>query len=157
MPDEQTVSEPQLTPTQQHDLSVIAAMMIPASAEFGVPAADDPTIFGDIMRSLGRDAGAVAASLDALAVMAGLSGGVFADLDAEQRGVIAASWRAEPGSGAGTVARVILQAYYRDDRVMRSLGLEARPPFPKGNVLEGGDWSLLDKVRARPPMWRQAP
>ena len=33
--------------------------------------------------------------------------------------------------------------YYRDDRVMVSLGLEARPPFPKGHVLEQGDWSLL--------------
>ena len=27
---------------------------------------------------------------------------------------------------------------------VRSLGLEPRPPFPKGHVLEDGDWSLLD-------------
>jgi hypothetical protein len=46
--------------------------------------------------------------------------------------------------------------YYRDDRVMVSLGLEARPPFPKGHVLEQGDWSLLDSVRARKPFWRSA-
>ena len=26
--------------------------------------------------------------------------------------------------------------------------------IPKGNVLEQGDWSLLDPVRARPKMWR---
>ena len=41
----------------------------------------------------------------------------------------------------------MLLCYYRDDRVMVSLGLEARPPFPKGHVLEQGDWSLLDPVR----------
>jgi hypothetical protein len=40
--------------------------------------------------------------------------------------------------------------------VVRSLGLESRPPYPKGHVLEDGDWSLLDPVRARLPMWRRA-
>jgi hypothetical protein len=157
MPDDKSVSEPRLTATQLRDLRAIAAMMIPASAEFAVPAADDPAIFADIERSLGRDASVVATALDTLAAMAALSGGAFADFGAERRGAIAASWRAEPGSQAGTVVRVILQSYYRDDRVVRSLGLEARPPFPQGNVLEGGDWSLLDHVRARPPTWRQAP
>jgi hypothetical protein len=51
----------------------------------------------------------------------------------------------------------VLQCYYRDDRVLRSLGLELRPPFPKGYGLEQGDWSLLDPVKARPLMWRRAP
>jgi hypothetical protein len=43
-----------------------------------------------------------------------------------------------------------------DDRVVRSLGLEPRPPHPKGHVLEDGDWSLLDPVRARALTWRRA-
>ena len=33
-------------------------------------------------------------------------------------------------------------------------GIEPQPPFPKGRVLEQGDWSLLDAVRGRPRMWR---
>jgi len=49
----------------------------------------------------------------------------------------------------------VLLCYYRDDRVMRSLGLEPRSPFPKGHVVEQGDWSLLDPVKARPPIWRK--
>jgi hypothetical protein len=64
--------------------------------------------------------------------------------------------RAKGGTAVATLTRVVLQCYYRDDRVVRSLGLEARPPYPKGHVLEDGDWSLLDPVRARPPMWRRA-
>ncbi len=48
----------------------------------------------------------------------------------------------------------MLQCYYRDDRVIRSLGLEPGPPFPKGYTVEQGDWSLLEAVRNRPPMWR---
>ena len=51
--------------------------------------------------------------------------------------------------------RIILQCYYRDDRVMRSLGLEVRPPYPKGFEVEQGDWSLLDPVRARPKLYRE--
>ncbi len=51
--------------------------------------------------------------------------------------------------------RVVLLCYYRDDRVMRSLGQEPRSPFPKRHVVEQGDWSLLDPVRERAPMWRR--
>ena len=47
-----------------------------------------------------------------------------------------------------------VQCYYRDDRVMRSLGMEARAPFPKGFEVPAGDYGLLDPVRARGPIWR---
>jgi hypothetical protein len=54
------------------------------------------------------------------------------------------------------VTRATVQCYYRDDRVMRSLGMEVRPPFPQGFEVERGDWSLLDPVRSRPPLYRRA-
>ena len=63
--------------------------------------------------------------------------------------------RASGGTPAATLTRVVLQCYYRDDRVLRSLGLELRAPFPKGYPLEQGDWSLLEPVKARPSMWRR--
>jgi hypothetical protein len=34
--------------------------------------------------------------------------------------------------------------------------MEARPPFPKGHEVEQGDWSLLDPVRMRPKLYREA-
>jgi hypothetical protein len=40
---------------------------------------------------------------------------------------------------------------------MRSLGMEPRPPFPLGFAVEDGDWSLLEAVRARPQLYRDAP
>jgi hypothetical protein len=44
-----------------------------------------------------------------------------------------------------------MQFYYRDDRVVRSLGLEPMPPYPRDHVLEDGDRSLLDlSERVRP-------
>jgi hypothetical protein len=146
-------SESPLTPTQRDDLRAIAAEIIPASAEFDVPGADDPAIQADILATLGRDAGFVREALDQLARLAG---GPLASLDPARRQAVAVELRATGGEAVATLSRVVLQCYYRDDRVVRSLGLEPRPPYPKGHVLEEGDWSLLDPVRLRPPMWRRA-
>jgi hypothetical protein len=143
-----------LTPAQRENLRAIAGMMIPASTEFDVPGADDPAIQADILATLGRDTGLVREALNELARLAGQP---LASLDPARREAAAAQLRAEGGVALTTLARVILQCYYRDDRVVRSLGLEPRPPHPKGHVLEDGDWSLLGPVRARPPMWRRAP
>jgi hypothetical protein len=147
-------NEESLSPAELRDLRCIAGMMIPASTEFGVPGADDAIIFADIVKSLGRDLRDVQKALGGLAALAG---GAFADLDAARREAVVASFRARGGAEVATLSRVILQCYYRDDRVVRSLGLEPRAPFPKGHTLEQGDWSLLDPVRARPKMWRDAP
>jgi len=144
--------ESPLTPVQRDDLRAIAGAIIPASVEFDVPGADDPVIQADIVATLGRDAGLVR---EALIELARLARGPLASLDPTQREAVAAELRAKGGTAVMALTRVVLQCYYRDDRVVRSLGLEPRPPYPKGHVLEDGDWSLLDPVRARPPMWRR--
>src|SRR5580658_6032497 len=141
-----------LTRAQLDDLRDIAGMIIPASTEFDVPGADDQVIQADIVATLGRDTGPVREALDQLAQLAEAP---LASLDPTQREAVALALRAKGGSAVATLTRVVLQCYYRDDRVVRSLGLEPRPPYPKGHVLEDGDWSLLDPVRARPPMWRR--
>ena len=143
-----------LTPAQRDDLRAMAAVIIPASAEFAVPGADDPSIQADIVATLGRDTELVREALDELARLAGKR--PLAGLDPARREAVAMELRAQGGVAVATLTRVVLQCYYRDDRVVRSLGLEPRPPYPKGHVLEEGDWSLLDPVRSRPPMWRRA-
>jgi len=96
-------------------------------------------------------------SLRALYHLARLAGKPLAKLGSAQRDAVAKEFRATGGAAAATLIRVVLQCYYRDDRVLRSLGLELRAPFPKGYTLEQGDWSLLDPVKARPFMLRRAP
>jgi hypothetical protein len=132
---------------------VIAGMIVPASPEYGVPGADDPAIQADIMATLGRDAGEVRQALEFAARIAAVP---LASLDPARQEQVAQRLRAEGGAAVATLTRVVLQCYYRDDRVVRSLGLEPRPPYPKGHELEQGDWSLLDPVRTRPPFWRRA-
>lgn len=138
-----------LTDDQRRTLRCLVEMMIPASTEYGVPSAADDAIFADILRSLGRDEPHV------LTVVHGLAG--LADLDPAQRQAKVAELRARGGEALMGLSRVILQCYYRDDRVMRSLGMEPRPPFPKGYEVEQGDWSLLDPVRRRPKLYREVP
>ena len=147
------MTQEKLSAEQARDLRALAGMIIPASAAYDVPGADDERIFADILRSLERDRDDICR---ALAHLATLSGGAFADLGPERRTEVASAFRKAGGAPLAALVRVVLLCYYRDDRVMRSLGQEPRPPFPRGHVVEQGDWSLLDPVRARPPMYRLA-
>jgi hypothetical protein len=147
-------AEPALTQAQRDDLRSVAAMIIPESREYKVPGADDAKIQANILATLGRDAKLVREALDHLARLAGQP---LAELDQARREAVAKEFRSSGGAAAATLTRVVLQCYYRDDRVLRSLGLELRPPFPQGYSLEQGDWSLLDPVKARRSMWRRVP
>jgi hypothetical protein len=140
-----------LSAAELRELGDIAGTMIPADAALGVPGADDPAILDDIVRSVGRDLPRVR---EAMAAIAAKAGGAFADLDGNAREALINDYYTGGGAAAVALGRVILGAYYRDDRVLLSLKLEARAPFPEGYALEQGDWSLLDAVRNRPPLWR---
>src|SRR5271156_1189426 len=80
------------------DLRCLAGMIVPASAKYAVPGADDDTIFADIVNSIGRDAGNVRAALASLRTLAG---GSFAALDAMRRAEVATKLRAEGGVPVG--------------------------------------------------------
>jgi len=144
--------DPAFTDGEKATLAALCARMIPASAEFNVPGADDPPIQADILASLGRDAANVHATL---AMLDRLSGGSFVALPEDQRDQVCERLRAEGGVDLTLTSRLIVQCYYRDDRVMISLGMEPRPPFPKGHTLPQGDWALLDQVRNRGKIWRE--
>jgi hypothetical protein len=83
-----------LTPRQSDDLHAIAGVIIPASAEFDVPGADDPAIQADIVATLGRDTGLVRQALDELARLAGSP---LASLDPTRRESVGMELRAKGG------------------------------------------------------------
>lgn len=140
-----------LTSPELHALPVLAGTMLPGDPERGLPGADDPAILADISRSIGRDLPLIRT---ALAEIDKRAGGGFAALDHERREALINDWYAAGGAPAKALGRVVLSAYYRDDRVLRALGHEARAPFPQGHVVEQGDWGLLDPVKRRKPFWR---
>lgn len=142
---------PGLTAEEVRDLREIAGAMIPADPALRMPGADDSTILADIVRSVGRDLPQVR---EAMAVIAKRSGGAFAGMDPDRREALLNDYHVSGGAPAATLGRVILGAYYRDDRVLIAIGHEARAPFPKGYDVEQGDWSLLDPVKRRARFWR---
>jgi len=134
-------------------LRCIAGHMIPRSEAFGVPGADDEAILADMTLSLGRDGPALAALLRRID---GAAGGRLVALDPAARMSLLAAMRAQEPAALAVLEGVVCRAYYRDDRVLSSIGMDARPPFPLGYDLPATDWSLLDPVRRRGPLWRPA-
>jgi hypothetical protein len=143
-----------LQDVQRRALRRIAALMIPPSEEHGVPGADDEAIFTDIVGSLGRDADAVRIALQRLDELAG---GPFADCAEDAQRTAALRLREGDAALAAVLVAVVVRCYYRDDRVMRSLDMALRPPYPEGFEVEQGDWSLLEPVRARGRVYREVP
>lgn len=135
---------PELSQSELELLRRLAGRMIPADEAYAAPGADDDAIFQDIATMLHGRAALLAGLLSDLATG---SEGVDVPLD---------RLRQDHGAAFATVIAAVAQGYYRDDRVMRSLGMEARPPFPKGYETIQGDWALLDPVRHRAPIWRGA-
>lgn len=140
-----------LSSAQIRSLAVLVGSMIPASDEHGIPGADDPLIFADIVKSLGRETLAI---LQLIGILDERAGGSFASFPMEQHQVVLEPVRKEYPLLLAALITATARCYYRDDRVMQSLGMEARPPFPEGFEVHEGDWTLLDPVKSRGPIWR---
>lgn len=132
-------------------LLVVVGHMIPASAEFGLPGADDPAIYREILHSTGRDRAPLE---DALGIIDAMAGGSLRLLSHDRQAELLADFRAAEPERAAILEAVTTRCYYRDDRVMTAIGVEVRAPFPIGYEVEEGDWSLLDPVRSRGRIWR---
>jgi hypothetical protein len=137
-----------LSADERRDLGEVAGTMVPADPGLGMPGADDPAILGDIVTAIGRDLALVREALAALKAKG------FAGLDRGRREALVNEWYAGGGKAAVALGRAILSAYYRDDRVLKAIGHEARAPFPQGYEVEQGDWSLVEVVKKRPAFWR---
>lgn len=139
-----------MTETELGLLRQIAGRMIPASQSLGIPGADDPVIFAAIAESLNRQGATMKALLSSAADQNWTE-----TISAGDDQLFTRLKSADPASFA-LLVRTVAQEYYRDDRIMVSLGMEPRPPFPKGYEVPEGDWSLLDPVRQRGEIWRKA-
>lgn len=140
---------------QTATLRLIVGAMIPASDEFAVPGADDPVIFDDILSIVKTNIDLVGTGLDAVdAIAQSRFGTRLIDLDEVDRETVFMEFSQSPATPMRYLVTITAQCYYRDDRVMASLGMEARPPFPDGFEIPQGDLSLLDPVKERGPIWR---
>lgn len=141
---------------EERTLLALVGAVIPASSEHGVPGADDPRIAADILATARPYHATVAKALAEIESLAAQRHDAsYADLDAATRTKIASDLSRSRFAGVGTLVTITVQCYYRDDRVMRSLGMKPRPPYPDGFDIAPGDWSLLDPVRQRGRIYKE--
>lgn len=141
----------ELSGLEQETLFRVVSYMVPPSEELGLPGASDEKIFADLLRSTGRDLPALRSALHVLNEMAGDR---LTALPPAQQAALLSKFRSVHPDLAGVLEAVTVRCYYRDDRVMASLGMERRPPFPLGFDVPEGDWSLLEPVRLRGKIYR---
>ena len=143
---------------QRATLAALLDALVPPSADGRLPGAGELGLAREIEAKLGAMCAFTARGLDALDALARERGAAgFAALTAADRtqtlNVHAAS---DPGFLPGLVFQ-IYSAYYQHPRVLSGLGLEPRPPHPKGYPLEQPDLeALLAPVRARAKLYRDA-
>jgi hypothetical protein len=154
MSDTLITSDAVFTPGERHMLCLVARTMIPADPETDTPGADDAAIVDSVCHVLG---GAPERTRQALATLHQLADGDFTAADEPRRLQCLEAFRRSAGAQATLLVAAVLQCYYRDQRIMRRLGMEPRPPYPKGYEVEEGDRDLLEPVKARKPFWRVAP
>jgi len=155
------MSQPiELSEPERRTLAALLDEIIPPSADGRLPGAGELGIAAHVERGLAQMPFLIPlvaeglASLDGLALQRDASS--FAALArGERRAVVEELVATQPGF-LGPILFHTYSGYYQQPRVLEGLGLEPRPPFPKGHVVEPGDFGLLDAVRARGPIWRRA-
>ncbi len=141
---------------EREALKVISGLMIPASDEYDLPGADEAQIFADVLNRLGSAPDLISDGVRALNDSARAQHQKnFVDVPDSDRPALVQGLFAGHTTFLRTLMATVIQCYYEDARVMRSLDMELRPPFPGGFEVEQGEWSLLDPVRRRPPFYRK--
>jgi hypothetical protein len=54
----------------------------------------------------------------------------------------------------GSLTNGVVQCYYLHDQVLKGIGVDVRPPFPQGYLVEEGDLCLLESVYERGQIYR---
>ena len=139
-----------------HLLDAVLDTLIPASEDGRMPSAGRLELGETIRQANGAFWPSTLEGLAALDEKARQKGaaGFHALSPLDRRETLALSEESHPTLLPGLVFHTY-SAYYRHPQVLEALGLEARPPFPKGFEIEEGDPSLLEPVQRRAPFYRK--
>jgi hypothetical protein len=142
---------------ERRTFEAVLDTLVPPDPARGLPGAGDLGMAADLERDLPSFRAFFAtalAELDVIARSHGADG--FAALDAPARET---ALREHVEQAPGFVPGLLFQVYtryYVDPRVVAALGMEARPPYPKGYDVAPSDLdTLLVSVRAGPKRYRE--
>lgn len=142
----------------RRELSALLDEVIPPGPDGRLPGAGQLGLADGVLEAAGARpdlAALVAQGLEALASdAAGRGAPGFAALDDGARREAVRALESRVPALLPTLAFVACAAYYAHPAVLEALGLEARPPHPRGYELPPTDFALLEPVRRRPSMVR---
>ena len=145
--------EPQLSDEQQHLLTTLLDEIIPPSSDGRLPGAGEAGVVSYLEQVLQRTPGLLPVITSGLSSIGDLAGGrgsqSFGALSSQDRREVLTELGTTQPAFIPTLVLHTYAGYYQDARVVKALGLEARPPFPKGHDVEPTDFTLLDPVRQR--------
>jgi len=147
-----------LTSEQRAILDLVLNLIVPPSADGRMPGAAEVGVLAYLAAEAPDALPLLRQELDQLDLRSRerFARG-YAELEQAERKNQIEAMRAQAPSFLGRLAMETLACYYQHDRVLAGLGREARPPYPKGYQVAQGDLSLLDPVRARGKIYRDAP
>jgi|TARA_B100000902_G_scaffold362634_1_gene381040 hypothetical protein len=144
-----------LTKEQSCNLKLLLNMIIPPNKEKGMPGAGELGFVHYVREFASDQIEAIKSELDMLGQESqDQYNSTFADLSQNEREFLVDLQRKKNAQFAQSIVVQTMACYYQDDKVMIALGIEARPPFPKGNEVTSGDLSLLNPVRERKQIYR---
>jgi hypothetical protein len=143
-----------LNASQASTLNALAQRIIPPSPDGKRPGGAEVG-FVDYVQAAGSLAWLLP-GLDAAEQAAQEAHGVpFAALDGAQQQAIVDAQKRKQFRFYGELANQLMLCYYHHERVLPAIGMEARAPFPLGYTPIDGDYSLLEPVYERGPIWRE--
>ena len=96
------------------------------------------------------------AGLRNIELAAARRGASFVELSGEAQDEILNGIEANESAFFETLLGQAYNGYYSNPEVVAALGLEARPPQPRGHEVEFGDFGTLNSVAARGTAYREA-
>ena len=94
--------------------------------------------------------------LSTVQVVAAQNGSEFEDLDADTQDEVLRKIEADHSDFFNRLVMLTYNGYYINPTALESLGLDPRPPQPRGYVVEAGDLSSLEAVVQRGQAYRDA-
>jgi hypothetical protein len=144
--------------SQQTLLNDVLNRLIPATDDF--PGAGDLGVASYVDTVVGRSAELkrlFAQGLTHIAMTSqALQGQEFIDLADDRKDTVLRQVETLHPVFFEALVQHTYSGYYSHPTVIRLLGLEARPPQPRGYHLEPLDLTLLDRVKQHGPLYRQA-
>ena len=150
---ENVIATERLNPSLRPVLSALLDTMIPENQSLSAPSGGIDEVVDDVIATLTGNAVEIVTSM--LINLTEHERGSFAELDSNSRWQIFQELEKTNGHEIRILGGILLQCYYRNDAVLRSLGMEARAPFPQGNEVDQGEWHLLDPVKNRGKLYRE--